>query len=192
MLKWAVKNGATVTALRKEKIRRDNGKAGDTDIAIPEVPEDELTAEAKQFRDFLKFADGKPKMKIADVADELKVDRSVAKRLMFAATVHPAVDVVADSPRAGTAFVVDWTEQSASERLSAVNNKPQPKRLDEKLEQAIDSAIAVIDGFYHGHKSTFGQVKPQDPERLSVRANTLMLKVEAFTNDINTRILNKE
>lgn len=157
-----------------------------------ELEHDRLAPDSKEFRDFLKFADGQPKMTLKDVRTGLGVSDMAARRLVFAATVHPAVDVVTNGRGPGKAFVVDWKEQSASERLNAVNNAPQPKRLDEKLEQVIDSAIAVIDGFYHANGNRLSQTQPKDPERLSVRANTLLAKAEAFVTDINTQVLTKE
>ena len=170
LLKWATDNKASVATLRAEKKRRDSGDVAPEAGTAAAVPDDQLTPDAKLFRDFLKCVDGKPRMTLTDIMREMSVSVQVAGKLVFAATVHPAVDVVTKGRGTGNAFVVDWEEQSASDRIDKLHNKPQLKRLDDQLEQVIDSALSLIDGFYHAHRSSFQRIRPKDHRRLMTRS----------------------
>jgi hypothetical protein len=188
LLAWAAKNKATVAALRAEKKRRDSGDVVPAASPARDVPDDQLTPDAKLFRDFLKCVDGKPRMTLADITREMNVSLPVAAKLVFAATVHPAVDVVTKGRGTGTAFVVDWKEQSASDRIDKLHNKPELKRLDDQLEQVIDSALSLIDGFYHAHRSSFQRIRPKDHRRLMTRSEVLRQRAAEFADDIQTRV----
>ena len=188
LLSWATDNKASVAALREEKKRRDSGDADAAASVPPAVPDGALSPDAKLFRDFLKFADGQRKMTVDEVSNGMGVSEMAARKLVFAATVHPAVDVVCSGRNSGKAFVVDWKEQSASDRIDKLHNKPELKRLDDQLEQVIDSALSLIDGFYHAHRSSFQRIRPKDHRRLMTRSEVLRQRAAEFADDIQTRV----
>ena len=144
----------------------------------------------QQFHDFLKFVDGKLMMTAAQIAEGFGVSIGRARKLIFAASVHPAVVAAVSDNGRKRGFLVDWTEQSASEWLHEIqHNGPRSRRLDDQLEQAIDSAIAVMNGFYHAHRNSFHKANPRNPKRLAIRTDVLRKTAEKFTNDITTRVL---